>query len=191
MFQIARPTPAQAQDFIQSQQGLSHSYAEVGHTRTERDVPGYDNDLNFEVLGQGARAWQAAKRAIRQWQMFPNEWAFIAPAEAPIEPGQVVAMAARVLGFWWLNACRIVYVIDNEHQFGFAYGTLPGHVERGEELFLVEKDADGRVRYVIRAFSKPRYWMARVGYPIARAHQRKFVRDSKAAMLRFVQKNAQ
>jgi uncharacterized protein (UPF0548 family) len=189
MLQISRPTLAQVQDFIQSQQGLAHSYAEVGHTRDGRAVPGYDNDLNIEVLGHGEAAWQAAKMAIRQWQMFPNEWTFIAPAGAPIAPSQVVAMSARVLGFWWLNACRIVYVIDNEQQFGFAYGTLPGHVERGEELFLVEKSADGTVRYVIRAFSQPRYWMARAGYLIARAHQRKFVRDSKASMLRFVQKN--
>ena len=35
----------------------------------------------------------------------------------------------RAIGFWWLNACRIVYVVDEAGpitQFGFAYGTLAG-----------------------------------------------------------------
>jgi uncharacterized protein (UPF0548 family) len=52
---------------------------------------------------------------------------------------------------------------------------------------MVERTADGTVRYVIKAFSKPRLWLARLAYPVARAHQKKFVRDSKAAMLQFVQ----
>jgi len=90
------------------------------------------------------------------------------------------------MGLWWLNSCRIVYVIDIQDKFGFAYGTLPGHAECGEELFMVEKMPDGTVRYVLKAFSRPRVWLARLGYPIARAYQRKFVRDSKASMVKFV-----
>jgi uncharacterized protein (UPF0548 family) len=80
--------------------------------------------------------------------------------------------------------------MDEVDRFGFAYGTLPGHVECGEEIFMVERTGDGTVRYVIQAFSKPRFWMARLAYPVARAHQRKFVRDSKATMLQFVQQQA-
>ena len=86
--------------------------------------------------------------------------------------------------------CRVVSVVDEPNRFGFAYGTLPGHAECGEELFLVEKTEDGAVRYIIKAFSRPRIWMARLGYPIARAQQRKFVRDSKSSMLHFVQNYA-
>lgn len=122
--------------------------------------------------------------------MFPGGWACIFPDDTPIREGETVAMSARVLGFWWLNSCRIVYVVDNESQFGFAYGTLPGHVECGEELFMVEKMPDGLVRYVLKAFSKPRFWMARLGYPLARRYQKKFVRDSKRSMLTFVQNRA-
>jgi uncharacterized protein (UPF0548 family) len=54
---------------------------------------------------------------------------------------------------------------------------------------MVERTADGTVRYVIKAFSRPRVWIARLGYQIARAQQRRFVRDSKASMLNFVTKN--
>lgn len=121
--------------------------------------------------------------------MFPKPWTFIAPDNTPIQEGITLAMCARVLGFWWLNSCRIVYVIDKERQFGFAYGTLPGHVECGEELFLIEMAYDGKVDYQLKAFSTPHNWLVRLFYPIARAHQRKFARDSKAAMLRFVQQN--
>lgn len=175
------------QDFIETEKSRPFSYPEIGHTRHENHVSGYDNDFNFIELGQGEAVWQAAKMAIRQWKMFPGRWACIFPDDTPIREGETVAMSAQVLGLWWLNSCRIVYVIDNERQFGFAYGTLPGHAERGEELFLVEKTPDDRVRYVLKAFSQPRFWMARLGYFLVRRYQRKFVRDSKRSMLDFVQ----
>ena len=85
-----------------------------------------------------------------------------------------------------MNACRVAYTID-EHEpvrrFGFAYGTLPAHVEQGEELFSIEQWADGTVWYRIQAFSRPRFWPVRMAQPIARLLQRKFVRDSQAAMV--------
>jgi uncharacterized protein (UPF0548 family) len=69
-----------------------------------------------------------------------------------------VAVIARALGLWWLNACRIVYIVDESEplrRFGFAYGTLPGHVGTGEERFLVEWDPAGDgVWYDILAFSR-------------------------------------
>jgi uncharacterized protein (UPF0548 family) len=96
----------------------------------------------------------------------------------------------RVIGLWWLNACRIVYVIDEGgpvQRFGFAYGTLPGHVESGEERFLIEWDqGENSVWYDILAFSRPRHPLARLGYPFARLMQKRFARDSVKAMVRRV-----
>ena len=70
-----------------------------------------------------------------------------------------MAVIARRLGLWWLNACRIVYVVDEPgpvSRYGFAYGTLPDHAGSGEERFLVEWDrASGEVWYDILAFSRP------------------------------------
>jgi uncharacterized protein (UPF0548 family) len=98
-----------------------------------------------------------------------------------------VAVVARSLGLWWLNACRVVYVMGEKDKFGFAYGTQPGHAESGEERFLVEWDrADGGVWYDILAFSRPRHPLARLGYPWTRWVQRRFARDSGAAMVRAV-----
>lgn len=183
---LFEPDEATIQKFLATERSLAFSYPGVGLTQQAIAPSGYDHDFNSVALGQGEAAWAAAKEAVRQWQMFPTGWTSIRPANMPIRTGEVVAMTARVLGIWWLNACRIVYVLDNDWQFGFAYGTLPGHVERGEELFLVERTDDGSVHYRLRAFSRPRHWLARLGYPLARAYQRRFVRDSKASMQRFV-----
>lgn len=62
----------------------------------------------------------------------------------------------RHFGFCSLNACRIVYLIDNDagtKRFGFAYGTLEEHAERGEERFAVERhQASAKLYYDILAF---------------------------------------
>ena len=63
---------------------------------------------------------------------------------------------------------RIVYVTDEPHRFGFAYGTLPAHPEQGEEAFHIETDSHGMVRFVVTAFSRPRHSLARIGSPVAR-----------------------
>ena len=99
-----------------------------------------------------------------------------------------MAVLARFVGFWWANACRIIYVVDETEpncKFGFAYGTLPDHAESGEERFLVEWDRkSGEVYYDILAFSRPHHILARLGYPWVRRVQKRFRRDSAAAMLK-------
>jgi uncharacterized protein (UPF0548 family) len=72
-------------------------------------------------------------------------------------------------------------------RYGFAYGTLPGHVEAGEERFLVEwNKSDNRVWYDIVAFSRPRHVLARLGNFQVRRMQKRFARESAAAMVRAV-----
>jgi uncharacterized protein (UPF0548 family) len=104
--------------------------------------------------------------------------------------GNVVAVYARLFGLWWLNACRIVYLVNETRtvkQFGFAYGTLPEHAESGEERFTVEwREQDDTVWYDILAFSRPHQLLTRLGYPLVRRFQRRFASDSAAAMLRVV-----
>jgi uncharacterized protein (UPF0548 family) len=175
--------------FRQGQHAARFSYAEVGASNAGAPA-GYNLDHNRIVIGRGEADFAAACAAIRAWKMFPAPWTSITPADAPISEGTVVAMQARALGGWWMNACRIVYVVEENtpvRRFGFAYGTLPAHVEQGEERFSVELHADGTVWYDLRAFSRPRYWPVRLAKPLARRLQRKFVRDSQRAMQRAVQ----
>ena len=93
----------------------------------------------------------------------------------------------RHFGLWSLNACRIVYVIEEEasllKRYGFAFGTLPGHVERGEECFTVEwHRADDSVSYEVFAFARPVHPLAKVGLPFVRLIQRRFAAASLWAM---------
>ena len=172
-----------------------HSYAEIGATREATSCPpGYNFDHNRQRLGEGEADFALACAALRAWRMFPSPWTSITPRDAPIRAGQIVAMQAHALGFWWLNACRIVYTIDEASRgtrcFGFAYGTLRAHVEAGEERFSVELRADGSVWYDVLAFSRPRYWAVRLAKPVARRLQARFVRESKAAMLAAVREDS-
>jgi uncharacterized protein (UPF0548 family) len=178
---LRRPDEAAITHFLAGNLG-ELSYPEVGATNEEARVPGYDNDHNRVRIGEGEEAFLRAKESLRRWGHFPRRWVFILPL-APIEVGQTVAMCAYSFGVWWVSAARIVYVIDEPDRFGFAYGTLDAHVECGEERFLIERLPDGSVWYDLRAFSRPRRWFIRLGYPLARRLQKKFVRDSQRAMI--------
>jgi uncharacterized protein (UPF0548 family) len=183
MISLARPAAAHIARFVEAQRTLAFTYDEVGRTRDDDMPAGYAIDRNRVQLGSGAATFASAKRQLRGWRMFPP-WTAIAPITTPIEAGHTLAVLVNALGLWFLNAARIVYVIDEPQRFGFAYGTLPGHAERGEERFLIEQLADDSVWYDVRAFSEPRFWGARLAYPITRRLQKRFGRDSKAAMLR-------
>jgi uncharacterized protein (UPF0548 family) len=111
------------------------------------------------------------------------------PTLAAVAPGTVVAVLVRHLGFWSMNGCRVVYEIagDDSREFGFAYGTLTNHAEIGEEIFKVSlHPGTGEVSYVIRAASRPRALLARLGYPVTRSLQARFRRDSAAAITRAI-----
>ncbi|MGC4048071.1 MAG: DUF1990 domain-containing protein [Armatimonas sp.] len=178
---FTHPDAAAIRAFLARETG-DFSYPEVGATQEGVNVPRYDNDHNRVKLGDGEAVFQHAREALLHWEHFPAPWVFIEP-HAPIETGQTVAMCAKAFGLWWISAARIVYVIDEPRRFGFAYGTLSAHVECGEERFLVEKLPDGSVWYDLYAFSRPRRWFIKLGYPFARRLQKKFVRDSQQAML--------
>ncbi len=182
MQSLQKPSPEIIAQFLTHQQPLDFSYPEIGFTEKNEPVRGYDNDHNRVLLGQGPEVWEAACEAIRTWKMFPGGWARIEPGGTPIRQGETLAMIVRLFGLHWLNACRIVYTIDEERRFGFAYGTLPAHIECGEERFSVVWLDDDTVWYDLKAFSHPRLWLVKMGYPVARRLQRRFVRESQAAM---------
>jgi uncharacterized protein (UPF0548 family) len=189
MWSISRPSQRTIAAFLAEQSGRAYSYAAVGASR-HADVPaGFDLDHNRVQLGSGRRAFDAGCAALRRWQMFPAPWTSIHPPDTPLEPGRVVAVLAHAAGVWWLNSCRIVYVLDETsplRRFGFAYGTLPAHVARGEERFSIEWGVDDVVWYDVRAFSLPQHPLVRLGYPLARRFQRRFARASLASMRQIV-----
>jgi uncharacterized protein (UPF0548 family) len=125
-----------------------------------------------------------------RWAMFDVDWVEIHKADGLVSPGMDVAILARILAVWYLNACRIVYLINEAgavETYGFAYGTLPDHAEQGEERFTVVWDhADDSVHYEQFAFSRPNHLLTQLNYPLARTVQKRFARDALAAMTRAV-----
>jgi uncharacterized protein (UPF0548 family) len=180
-----KPSPEAIQHFLATQVTLDFTYPAVGSTAT---LPphGFVVDRTRAKLGNGEEIFRKAKAALTQWEQFRLGWVEASPVSTPLQPGEVVTVVAHVMGLWWLNACRIVYVVDEEDpvsRFGFAYGTLPGHAETGEERFLVEFDPNnGEVWYDILAFSRPNHLLARLGYLLTRRTQKRFARDSVTAM---------
>ncbi len=82
--------------------------------------------------------------------------------------------------------CRIVSVIDGQTRWGFAYGTLPGHPEQGEEAFVVSISPDQTVSFEIEAFSRPGDPLVRLSGPIGRGMQRGGTGGYLRALKRFV-----
>jgi len=182
MFSVLPPSEAQIRKMLESQREAGFSYPEVGATATS-PPRGYHVDHERYLLGhQGAGAFSRGKLAIQRWEMFHNGWTYLCWPDAPIQSGTTVAMLAKHLGLYSLNFCRIVYVIDAPRRYGFAYGTLPDHVEAGEERFLVEWLDDGTVWYDVFAFSRARHVLAKIANPAVRVLQSRFRRDSGRAM---------
>lgn len=182
---LRRPNEEEVRRFLEAARRTPFSYPERGATR-EQAPSGYDHDHNRVRLGAGRETFERARAALRRWAMFPPAWSRVEMHGAAIAEGATVCVIFHLLGLWWLNACRIVYELEEEapvRRSGFAYGTLACHVERGEERFSVEWLADDSVWYDLRAFSRPSLLAARLARPMTRALQRRFVRDSQAAMV--------
>ena len=188
MFCLSRPNRKSIDAFLSAQQNQMFSYVDVGCSR-QLAPKGYIADHNRVELGKGVETFERAKRAVRNWKMFDMQWVKLCWPNTPVEVGVNVAVLISHLGFWSLNACRIVYAIDEHGQsekYGFAYGTLPDHGERGEERFTVEFNSDQTVWYDVYAMSRPGV-SARLAYPYTRLLQKRFARDSKVAMQKAVQ----
>lgn len=189
MLSLRKPSADALRRFLTAQSELPFTYAAVGASAGAPPA-GYVVDRTRVKLGEGEAVFRSAVAALRRWEQFDLGWVEAWSPDTPIQPGEVVAVMGRALGWWWLNACRVVYVVDEAGptpKFGFAYGTLPGHVESGEERFLIEWDrGDDAVWYDILAFSRPNHVLIRLGYPVVRRLQKRFGRDSAANMLKAV-----
>lgn len=181
-----KPTLQSIRDFLTRQAEECFTYSEVGATGTGQ-ASGFDRDHQRIKLGEGEPVFQSARDALQRWEQFRLGWVEVVHPPQ-IVSGEVVAILGRAFGLWWLNSCRIIDVIDETgpvNRFGFAYRTLPNHVEKGEERFLIEWDReDNSVWYDILAYSRPNHPLAWMGYPLVRRFQEQFRRDSARAMMR-------
>lgn len=194
ILRLSRPASGALQALVAESAAAPFTYPDVGATRST--LPAAWNPHVVEgVVGHGEAAFAAARAAIRGWVPFDLGWVHIIDPDAPLLAGQIVGFASRQLGVWTINLCRVVFVLDEVvegvHHYGFAYGTLPDHAVRGEELFLATWDpSTDEVRFTIRKFSRPGRWWTRLAGPVSRAIQSRFSYDSLERMRRAVAEGA-
>ena len=180
---ISYPKQKKLDEFLSKQQKATFSYTEIACTKLEKNQPlkipkGYVEDYNFINIGKGDQTWEKAKTTIQQWKHFPPSFTKIYPNTTKIEAGNIVVVMINILGLWCRNPAKIVYTFNKPNRFGFAYGTLQEHAEQGEEAFWISRNSNNQITYHLRAISKPKFWAAKLAYPLARKYQRKFALES-------------
>ena len=146
---------------------LELTYEPRGLTLDGPLLPGFHHLRVERRLGAGDAAYRSASEALMTYA--PQRGLGLRPlATAPRAAAGVDVLSRLVaLGV----PCRVVWAVEGPDRTGFGYGTLEGHVESGEEGFLVERRGD-EVYAVVRAYSRPASWLARLGGPLTAQLQR-------------------
>jgi uncharacterized protein (UPF0548 family) len=144
------------------------TYTDIGAS-SGRLPDGYHHLNESARIGTGRARFEEAAQAVMRWGMLRGAGARVRPSTEVAQVGSVV-----VVGLGPVQApCRVVYVIDEENRRGFAYGTLPGHPESGEEMFAVRYDPEDDAVYAeVVAFSRHGTWWSKAAGPVTSLLQR-------------------
>jgi uncharacterized protein (UPF0548 family) len=144
------------------------TYEEVGATASGRQ-PGYDWLERSAALAR--QDFESACTDLFMWRLHERAGLRVQASESPLRQGTVVLMHLGLGPASIRIPCRVTYVINEPKVRGFAYGTLPGHPESGEERFVLEQRRDGTISIAITAFSRPASRLATLGGPFTRRVQ--------------------
>jgi uncharacterized protein (UPF0548 family) len=151
-----------AADFTYDHVGMTSGVLPNGYHYLNRRV----------IIGLGTARFADAARALLGWQMHLRSGLRVSTSSATATHHAVVMLGIGA-GPSRLNApCRVVYIIDEPTRQGFAYGTLPGHPESGEEAFVIERLDGDTISFSITAFSTPASDLAKLTGPLGRLAQR-------------------
>ncbi len=154
------------------------TYPEVGATQGGPLPVGYRGLHVRHLVGRAVAPLDAHRvgEALLGWQVH-------AAARVPIRvDAPEAAVGGRVttrLGLGPLRLsepCQVIWVERAPARTGFGYGTLPGHVFRGEEAFTIEHDDAGDLWFVVTAYSVPEVWWVRLLGPLVVVGQHLFLR---------------
>jgi uncharacterized protein (UPF0548 family) len=189
MLFIARPTDQEIHARLATREAMPFAYSEVGATRSTPPA-GYRFNHLRALLGKGEEVHARAVNALLSWRLLAVAGLEIFPSQPPMQPQTNIALLsrhfARLGGLWSLDFSRVIYILEAQpekggaiQRTGFAYGTLPGHAVRGEEVFSIEWHlATNEVWYDIFSFSLPANVITRLAGPLARAAQKQFASAS-------------
>jgi uncharacterized protein (UPF0548 family) len=181
---LRRPEPGDLAALLQQSQSEAPTYEATGCSLDGRTPAGLKRRIWTAPLGD-TTAFDPAVDALNSWAVHRGAGLVLA-TDGPIAVGTNVAFSAPLPIGFVDGTCRIVAVVDERDRRGFAYGTLSIHPERGEESFLVVRDADGTVHFDVEGVSRPSQPLAQLLPPVAGRLQDAAVRRYLAAMQRAV-----
>ena len=171
---------------VEALEATEPTYSDLGATLAGGRPEGFRHDRDEMELGHGHEAFRRAVEGLKAWEAHHLPGVRVFPKRQDIQPGATVAVTLGTTFLALLAPCRIIKVIDEEARWGFAYGTLPGHPERGEEAFVVSMSLDETVRFEVVAFSRPAALLVRLSGPIGRGVQKGGTNGYLRALRRFV-----
>ena len=176
--------------FVEDLKGAEPTYSDIGATLVGSRPEGFHHDHYEIVLGSGSETFQCAVRGLKAWRAHRVPGVRVFPDDQAIRTGATVVVTLGTPVLALAAPCRIVSVVDGQTRWGFAYGTLPGHPEQGEEAFIVSMSPDQTVRFEIEAFSRPDDPLVRVSGPMGRGIQKRGTDGYLRALKRFVDEDA-
>ncbi|MCZ9337436.1 DUF1990 domain-containing protein, partial [Streptomyces sp. TRM76130] len=131
--------------------------------------------------GEGEPVFRRAAEALLTWEMHRAVGVGLDAGAERAAPGVdvTVTLAGMIKA-----PCRVVWTVEERRRAGWAYGTLAGHPECGEEAFVVDRTGDGTVWLTVTAFSRPVKWYAKAGGAAARGLQHAYARRCGAVLRR-------
>jgi uncharacterized protein (UPF0548 family) len=168
--------------------GAPLTYAAVGTARSGEVPEGFRGARHSAVVGSGRADFERAVAAVLDWRAQRGAGLRVRATGPASEPGTVVVLTAGLPRFGYDIPCRVVWAQTDGDERGFAYGTLPGHPESGEECFLVRLTPDGDVVYEIRVFFRLASRGARLAGPLGLVLQRLATARYVAAIRRAVRR---
>jgi uncharacterized protein (UPF0548 family) len=163
------------------------TYQHVGATLTGGSPEGFRHDRYKADLGRGPQTYMRAVQGLKTWQAHRLPGVRVFPGAQEIEIGATVVVTLGTPLMALAAPCRIVGVVDESTRWGFAYGTLPGHPEQGEEAFIISTSPDETVRFDVVAFSRPGDALVRLSGPIGRRVQKVGTKGYLRALREFVE----
>ena len=141
------------------------TYAPIGCSLSE-STPEHFTRRHWSTTFGSGDAFALAVDALSHWRVQANS-GLVVRSDGPMAVGTNVAMSAPLplAGFVDVT-CRVVAIVDEPDRYGFAYGTLSVHPERGEEAFVVTREEDS-LRFDVTAVSSHANPVMRLAAPIA------------------------
>ncbi|MGW0558251.1 DUF1990 family protein [Streptomyces sp. NPDC002926] len=159
---------------VRRQTARTLNYPETGATRLGPLPAGYHHLHHTTRIGRGRAAFEAAGTAVTTWRMHRGTGARVHTAAVRAEPGARLTVSAGLGPLRFTAPCEVIWTAYEKDRTGFAYGTLTGHPECGEESFIVDIRDDGSVWFTVMAFSRPAAWYTRLAGPLVPVLQKAY-----------------